>query len=105
MKPIRLSKNAADYIRIEAHYLRQRSPAAAGKFAAAITEARRTLQTFPEAGNRTHGLQLAGGLTLVVGDYLIDYLYDGDQVDILTIRHGRMQVPSPDLSIDADLDL
>jgi len=49
------------------------------------------------------GLQITGSLTLVVGDYLLDYLYDGDSVDGILTRHGRMLAPTPDLDVDSDL--
>ncbi|MCD2173015.1 type II toxin-antitoxin system RelE/ParE family toxin [Rhizobium sp. C4] len=103
MTPVRLSKNAANYIRREADYLRQRNPAAARGFSLAIKDAKRTLQSFPQAGNKMHGLQIAGGLTLVMGDYLLDYSYDGKQVDIVAVRHGRMVTPAPDADLDGDL--
>ena len=51
-----------------------------------------------------HGLQIAGSLTLVVGDYLLDYLYDGSQVDVILVRHGRMLTPTPDVELDIDLE-
>jgi plasmid stabilization system protein ParE len=51
MIPVRLSRNAADYVRREAEYLRARNPAAARKFADDIKQARKILQTFPDAGN------------------------------------------------------
>ena len=97
MIPIRLSKDAATYIRKEAEYLRQRNPVAARNFSSAIKNARRMLQSFPELGNRMHGLQLAGGRTLVAGDYLLDYFFDGSRIEITSIRHGRMLVAVPDI--------
>lgn len=101
MKTIRLSHKAADYIRQQSAYLKDRSPAAARAFARAVTRARNLLQDFPEAGNTWHGLQIAGFRTLVVDDYLIEYRADDETVDIVTIRHGRMQQPMPDID-DAD---
>ncbi|MFN3502110.1 type II toxin-antitoxin system RelE/ParE family toxin [Allorhizobium sp. NPDC080224] len=101
MKTIRLSHKAADYIRQESAYLKDRSPAAARTFALAMKRARSLLQDFPEAGNTLHGLQIAGFRTLVVDNYLIDYRADDETVDIVTIRHGRMQQPMPDID-DAD---
>jgi plasmid stabilization system protein ParE len=62
------------------------------------------LQDFPESGNQMHGLQIAGNHTPVTGDYLLDYSYNGIQIEITTIRHGRMTVAVPDLDIDKDLD-
>jgi plasmid stabilization system protein ParE len=81
-----------------------RNPPAARSFSAAMKEARKMLDEFPETGNRMHGLQIAGGRTLVVGDYLLDYFYDGRIVDVLSIRHARMIVQTPDVALDKDLD-
>ncbi|MCV9996806.1 type II toxin-antitoxin system RelE/ParE family toxin [Pararhizobium sp. YC-54] len=103
MTPVKLSKDAADYVRQESDYLRRQNPAAAKKFSLAMKSAKRMLQSFPEAGNSMHGLQIAGSLTLVVGD-LLDYLYDGSQVDVILIRHGRMLARTPDVELDIDLE-
>ena len=73
MIPVRLSRDAANYVRREAEYLRHHSPAAARKFSQAVKEARELLRTFPQVGNHMHGLQISGNRTLVVGDYLLDY--------------------------------
>jgi plasmid stabilization system protein ParE len=104
MIPIRLSKSAANYIRHESEYLRQRSPAAAKNFALVIKNAKRMLQSFPDSGSHMHGLQIAGNRTLVSGDYLLDYSYDGSRIDVTTIRHGRMLTPTPDVEIDDGLE-
>lgn len=77
MTVVRLSKDAANYIRRESDYLRKLNPAAARKFSLEIKNAKRMLSEFPQSGNRMHALQITGSLTLVVGDYLLDYLYDG----------------------------
>jgi plasmid stabilization system protein ParE len=103
MIPIRLSRDAANYVRREAEYLRDRNPTAAKSFSLAIKKARRMLQDFPQSGNQMHGLQIAGNRTLVAGDYLLDYSYDGVQIEISTIRHGRMAIAVPDLDLDKDL--
>ncbi|MCQ2006360.1 type II toxin-antitoxin system RelE/ParE family toxin [Rhizobium sp. NRK18] len=104
MTKVRLSRKAADYIRREAEYLHLRNPPAARTFSLAMKKARNLLDEFPETGNHMHGLQIAGGRTLVVGDYLLDYLYDGKIVDVLTIRHARMIMQTPDVALDKDLD-
>lgn len=62
------------------------------------------LREFPEAGNQMHGLQIAGSLTLVVGNYLLNYMYDGSRIDIISIRHGRMLPPTPDIALDDGLE-
>ncbi|MGI2035209.1 type II toxin-antitoxin system RelE/ParE family toxin [Rhizobium panacihumi] len=104
MIPIRLSTDAANYVRREAEYLRQHNPAAARNFSLAIRNARQLLQQFPEAGNRHHGLQIVGGRTLVAGDYLLDYLYEGGIIEVISIRHGRMLMQTPDMELDSGLD-
>lgn len=101
---IRLARDAAAYVRQESLYLRKRNPAAARKFAHALKQARVTLLAFPEAGNRLHGLTHAGGRSLVFGDYILDYIYEHPWIDIVTIRHGRMHGPMPDLDSDPGLD-
>lgn len=95
MIPVRLSRNAANYLRRETEYLRRRNVAAARGFVDAIKEARLLLQTFPEAGNQAHALQLAGNRVLVVGDYLIEYTSGGTHIDITSIRHGRTALKAP----------
>lgn len=103
MTRIRLSLRAAAFIRSETAYLRNRNPAAARDFAASMRHASRLLQSFPEAGNRMHhGLQIAGSRTLVVGDYLLVYLYNGESVDIVAALHGRMAYQVPDPNDDAE---
>ncbi|WP_273728832.1 type II toxin-antitoxin system RelE/ParE family toxin [Brucella gallinifaecis] len=102
MITIKLSKLSADFVRREGAYLRQYSVPAAQKFAYAIKSAKTTLQRFPESGNRMHGLTIRGGRTLVAGDYLIDYLFDGKQIEITNIRHGRTVMLTPDIDDDYD---
>ncbi|CAN7164854.1 type II toxin-antitoxin system RelE/ParE family toxin [Pararhizobium sp. LjRoot238] len=104
MIPIKLSRDAANYIRNESEYLRQRNLVAARNFSLAIKDAKRMLQSFPDSGNHMHGLQIVGSRTLVTGDYLLDYSYDGSQIEVTSIRHGRMLMPTPDVEIDDDLE-
>lgn len=105
MIPVRLSRDAANYARREAEYLRQRNPAAARNFSRAIKNARQLLQEFPKAGNLHHGLQIVGGRTLVAGDHLLDYTFEGGVIEIIAIRHGRMLMPTPDIDMpDIDMD-
>lgn len=102
MTKIKLSIEAAEFVRGETAYLRQRNPSAAKNFGMIVRRAKETLSTFQAAGNSMHGLNVAGGLTLVVESYLFDYISDGDTVDILAIRHGRMLQSKPDLDDESD---
>lgn len=49
-----------------------------------------------------HGLQIEGGLTLVVGPYLFDYTRDDSGVNIIAVRHGRMLQLKPDVEAHDD---
>ncbi|MBU2329057.1 MAG: type II toxin-antitoxin system RelE/ParE family toxin [Alphaproteobacteria bacterium] len=100
MISIRLSRRASDYMRRESAYLLGRHPSAARTFVQSMNRARALLREFPDIGNQTHGLQIAGFRTLVVGDYLIDYRRLGDLIEIANIRHGRMHIPVPDADDD-----
>ncbi|MBY5363517.1 hypothetical protein HFO97_26915 [Rhizobium leguminosarum] len=51
-----------------------------------------------------HGLQIAGNRSLVTGDDLLDYSYDGQQIEVTSIRHGRMVVQTPDIDLEEDLE-
>ncbi len=88
----------------ETSYLRGRNPSSARGFSQRVKRARETLATFAEVGNTTHGLQVAGGLTLVIGDDLFDYMREDGIVTIIAIRHGRMSQAKPDLDDGNDLD-
>jgi len=56
-----------------------------------------------------HGLQIKGGLTLVVGDYLLDYVPSDREIEIHTVRHGRMLMKTPNVTPEEedenDIDL
>ncbi|PLK69625.1 hypothetical protein C0V73_19185 [Rhizobium sp. TH135] len=97
MISIRLSRKAADYVRRESTYFRERSPSAAKAFVQSMKRARTLLQDFPHAGNTMHGLQIAGFRTLVVGEYLLDYRLRDAVIEIVAIRHGRMQIAMPEI--------
>lgn len=100
MTRVKVSKDAADFIRSEAAYLRRRNPHAARSFADIVRRAKEVLTTFSDAGNVTHGLQIDGGLTLVVDAYLFDYMRGDRDVNIIAVRHGRMLQPTPNIEED-----
>lgn len=102
MTRVRVSKDAANFIRSEAAYLRRRNPHAAQSFSDTIRRAKDVLRTFADAGNVTHGLQIDGGLTLVVDAYLFDYMRDDNDVNIIAVRHGRMLQLTPNVEEELD---
>lgn len=102
MTKIKVSREAADFVRNETAYLRRRNRNAAQSFLDTIHRSKTVLATFEEAGNRMHGLQIKGGRTLVVDAYLFDYQHEQGTVHILAIRHGRMPQITPDIKDETD---
>lgn len=35
---------------------------------------------------------------------IFDYSFDGSRIEVTSIRHGRMSMPTPDIDVDDDLD-
>ncbi|TCM54353.1 plasmid stabilization system protein ParE [Rhizobium sp. PP-F2F-G48] len=105
MTQVKVSREAADFVRNEAAYLRRRNAHAAQRFSTTVRRARDILRTFDEAGSVTHGLPIRGGLTLVVDAYLFDYLREDGVVNIIAVRHGRMLQRVPDVEDDIPQDL
>ena len=82
---VRMSDDVRAYLRDEAKYLRQRSPAAARALTAAMRKARQNLANFSELGFAKEGLPVPGMRRLIVGNYLLDYEISGDAVLVLAI--------------------
>jgi plasmid stabilization system protein ParE len=102
MTRVKVSKEASNFVRNEAAYLRRRNPHAAQNFSDTIRRAKEVLRTFDKAGTVTHGLQIDGGLTLVVDAYLFDYIREEGDVSIIAVRHGRMLQLTPKVEKDVD---
>jgi len=83
-----LSRSAADYVRKEAIYLRQRHIQAARNFLADLRRLKAQLSAFPQSGPSNDIPGFVGTRKIVMGDHVIFYEV-GAQVSILTIRHGR----------------
>lgn len=60
MTRVKVSKDAADFVRSEAAYLRRRNPHAARSFADTVRRAKEVLRTFVDAGNVTHVKSMVG---------------------------------------------
>ena len=92
---VRLSQNAADYVRQEAAYLRRHSRAAAERFLDRIRSVRRDLADFAEAGFSDDGLPVPnlrrfirdGCRTIIV---LVKHLSKSPQSPVPSIRHSRL---------------
>lgn len=99
MMRIRLSRNAATFLKGEKRYLEQFNPRAAETVLRQLRDALRLLSEYPQAGI-SDGL-LDGRRRFVSGDYVIHYRVEGTLLQISHIRHGR-QLP-PGLEKDEDL--
>ncbi|WP_404944012.1 type II toxin-antitoxin system RelE/ParE family toxin [Rhizobium rhizogenes] len=99
---MRLSAGARAYIRSEAQYLKDRSPAAALRFLDDLSRLKTNLLLFPQMGFRSDELPVPGILRFTMGDYLIDYEIADDLIEIRAIRHGHQRPPG--LPIDDDFD-
>jgi len=104
MAKVRLSGPARDYLKREAHYLRQRSQPAAETFLARMKEARENLGRFPQMGFKKEGLSLSGSRSLIAGDYVLDYDLHGDDVYITAIRPGQKPEVIVPLTDDFDFE-
>lgn len=104
MTRVRLSADARDFLREEVRYLLRHSPAAAQRLLSRINDARESLSRFPRMGPQADPSPVPGSRRLVVGDYVLDYDFDGPTVSITAIRHGRMAPPPPASEPDFDYE-
>jgi len=101
---VKVSAQARAYLRTEAAYLKRHSNQAALNFRNRIAEARQHLATFPELGRDIERLPVEGARRLVMGNYVLDYDIAGDEITILSIRHGQQIEMDPDLDADFDFE-
>lgn len=102
---VKLSRSAAEYLRKETKYLKGRNPTAAIKFTNRIREAKRNIQQFPNMGSSERQIPIPGAQTWVTGEYLLDYIFDRETIEIITIRSGRMSPPIISADIDDELEV
>jgi len=100
----KVSAQARTYLRTEAAYLKRHSNPAALNFRNRIAEAHQHLAAFPELGRDIERLPVEGARRLVVGNYVLDYDVAGDEITILSIRHGQQIEMDPDLDDDFDFE-
>jgi plasmid stabilization system protein ParE len=101
---VRLSEEAREYLRTEGEYLRHRSPAAARRLLEKMRQARTYLGNFPMMGSASDEGPIPATRRLIVGEYVLTYQVSSELIEILAIRHGRMQAPSPDFDGDFDFE-
>lgn len=80
------SREALANLELIIAYIRQFDPAAAKRFAGRLVTVAESLEQFPGRGRPASN----GARELaIVPPYVIRYDYDGEEVQILGIRHGR----------------
>lgn len=100
---VRLSRNAADYVRQEAAYLRQHSRPAAEHFLERVKSVRRDLASFAEAGFSDEGLPIPGLRRFVRDGYFYDYRIRQSEIEIADIS-SSVNRPLSKPSDDDDFD-
>jgi plasmid stabilization system protein ParE len=106
MKAVAVSPAAADFIRKEARYLKERNPLAAQNFLDDIRRIKRQLSLFPESGPLNTFPGYTGSRKIVMGNHVV--MYDvRDKIIILHLRHGRQldtllapDDPDPEVMLD-----
>lgn len=97
-----LSRSAAEFLREQVAYLKSHSLRAASSFTASIRKARKNLEAFPDLGMERDRLPIQGARTLVVGDYLLDYVRQTQGIEIVSIRHHRQRPLTPEMDESDD---
>jgi plasmid stabilization system protein ParE len=100
---VRLSRNAADYVRKEATYLRQHSQAAAERFVERVKSVRRDLTQYALAGFSEDSLPIPGMRRLLRDGYRYDYRVLQGHIEIAEISHS-VNTPLPDPDDDFDFE-
>jgi len=98
-----LSRNAADYVRQEAAYLRQHSQLAAERFLERVKSVRHDLANFAEAGFSDEGLPVPGMRRFVRDGYFYDYRIQENKIEIAEIS-SSVNRPLLNPSDDDDFD-
>lgn len=84
---------AIDRISEIAGYIAQDNPAAAEKWVDKIFGLVERLYEFPQSGRVVPEINNKMFREIVSGNYRIIYKYEGQQVLILTVRHGKQILP------------
>lgn len=104
MRRVRYSLEARRYIREEAAYLRQRSPAAAARLLEHVKSLTKNLSTFPTLGPMGDETIMPNAHRFVIGEYIVDYEIFEREVFVFAIRHGRQRPPNQPLDPDDDYE-
>lgn len=56
-------------------------------------------------GSNEKQIPIPDAQTWVTGEYLLDYIFDGETIEIITVRSGRMSPPIINADIDDKLEV
>lgn len=99
-----VSDRVKKFLLSERKYLEQHSTIAGKRLAQRFRETASLLSSYPFAGVEKQ-LPMPGLRRFVVDDYLLDYEIIGDEVHILTMRHGRQRDPHLPPEDDFDFEV
>lgn len=88
---------AMDKVREQATYIAQDNPAAARRWINDVFAAAEQLEDFPTSGRIVPELRDSNTRELLFDGYRIIYRIEPNHISILTIRHGRRQLPLEDV--------
>ena len=92
MGQVRWTLEAERWLREIYDYIARDNPAAALRTVQGITEKAETLTRFPERGYRYHERSNEHVRILLYGHYRIAYLVQGEDVTILGVFHGALDI-------------
>lgn len=85
---------AIDRITELAEYIAQDNPSAAQTWVESIFQKGESLKKFPKSGRIVPEITNEEIREIIFGNYRIIYRYDGKQISMLTIRHGKQILPN-----------
>jgi len=92
MARIRWTEEAQRWLRDIYDYIAQDNPEAAGKIVSGIYGKAQMLRDFPQIGHKYRSEPEGDVRILLYGHYRIAYLIKGEQVDILGVFHGALDM-------------
>lgn len=92
MARIRWTAEAQRWLRDIYDYIAQDNPAAAGKIVSGIYGKSQILRDFPQIGHKYRSEPEGDVRILLYGHYRIAYLIKDEQIDILGVFHGALDI-------------
>lgn len=81
-----------------AGYIARENVSAARSWADSLFAKVKRLESFPKSGRAVPEIRRLSIREIIYGDYRIIYRIKGGQIAILTVRHGKQELPKHELS-------